>query len=270
MAAVSTRSLTPPNGAATDDSAGVRRLRPRRGLPGGRAVVGGLLVAVAAVGIFAAVSGAGRGPSTEYYVAARDISPGSVLTERDIEPLAIDVPERMEGRVFTQPDAIIGAVVVGPLSEGELIQAGGLASGTDAEVPTFSVALEEANANAGELTRGDYVHVLATYGSDTAATTVALSTEARVVSLSDEEDSIAASGQVVVRLQVTSAEERAAIVNASVAGTLSLVRVSGAGEVEAAPPFRPNVDADTAASATTTEPAGEGDGESESDRDSGG
>ncbi len=256
MTAVSTRSAPAGPGPRLDGAgADRRRIGPRRGLPGGRAVVGGLLVAVAAVGTFAAVAGPGRGPSTTYYVAAHDLAPGSVLTGRDIEPLALDVPERLERRVFTRPDALVGAVVVGPVSQGELIQAGGLASGADAAVPTFSVALDAANANAGELTRGDQVQVLATYGNDASATTVTLSADARVVSLADERDSIATSGQVVVRLQVASAEERSAIVNASVSGTLSLVRTSGAGRVAPAPPYRPDLgpgpdqatDTDTAA-----------------------
>lgn len=274
MAAISTRSAPLAKGArglgtsSEGDDADGRRLRPRRGLPGGRAVVGGLLVAVAAVGIFAAVSGAGRGPSTRYYVAADDLAAGTVLTSGDLEPVAIEVPERLRDRVFTDPDALIGAVVVGPLSEGELIQAGGLASGTDAEVPTFSVSLARADANAGELSRGDFVQVLATYGADTSATTITLSTDARIVSISDGEDSIAASGQVVVRLQVPDAQQRAAIVNATVAGRLSLIRVSGADDVTSADRFRPDLDPDTAASGTdeeepgaTTEPAdAEGDG----------
>ncbi|HEU5150773.1 MAG TPA: SAF domain-containing protein [Iamia sp.] len=256
MAATQTRTprlengSSPPAREGSDD----RRIRPRRGLPGGRAVVGGLLVAVAAVGIFAAVSGAGRGPSTRYYVAARDIAAGTTLTRADLEAVAIEVPDRMLDRVFSDPDALIGAITVGPLSEGELVQAGGLATGADAEIPTFSVAVARADANAGELSRGDYVQVLATYGTDTAATTVTLSAEARIVSISEEDESLAAAGQVVVRLQVPSAEERIAIVNATTSGRVSLIRVSGAEDVEVAGPYQPDLDADTAAGdeATTT------------------
>lgn len=225
-------------------------------------MVGGLLVAVAAVGTFAAVSGAGRGPSTRYYVAARDIDPGSTLGTEDLEAVAIEIPDRLEGRVFSDPDALVGAIVVGPLSEGELIQAGGLATGTDAEIPTFSVAVAQADANAGELSRGDYVQVLATYGTDVSATTVTLSADARVVGLSEDDDSLAAAGQVVVRLQAPSAEERIAIVNASTAGKISLIRVSGAEEVDVAESFRPSVDADGDAggATTTTAPEDEGSG----------
>jgi Flp pilus assembly protein CpaB len=254
VAATQTRTprLEPGSGPPAGEGSSGRRIRPRRGLPGGRAVVGGLLVAVAAVGIFAAVSGAGRGPSTRYYVAAHDIAAGTTLTEDDLEPVAIEIPDRLDGRVFSDPGALVGAITVGPLSEGELIQAGGLATGVDAEIPTFSVAVGKADANAGELSRGDYVQVFATYGTDTAGTTVALSPEARIISISEEDDSLAAAGQVVVRLQVSSAEERSAIINATVTGRLSLVRVSGADDVEITETFRPALDPDTAASGTAT------------------
>ncbi|HEX7131520.1 MAG TPA: hypothetical protein VF228_03050, partial [Iamia sp.] len=85
-------------------------------------------------------------------------------------------------------------------------------------------------------------------------TTVALSSEARIISISEEDESLAAAGEVVVRLQVASAEERSAIINATVTGRLSLVRVSGADDVEITESFRPPLDPDTAASgeATTT------------------
>jgi hypothetical protein len=252
VAATQTRTPLPGSAPSAGEGSSGRRIRPRRGLPGGRAVVGGLLVAVAAVGIFAAVSGAGRGPSTRYYVAADDIAAGTTLTEADIEAVAIEVPDRMRDRVFSDPSALIGAITVGPLSEGELVQAGGLATGSDAEIPTFSVAVGRADANAGELSRGDYVQVFATYGTDTAATTVALSPEARIVSISEEDESLAAAGQVVVRLQVASAEERSSIINATVTGRLSLVRVSGADDVDITESFRPPLDPDTAAGGTET------------------
>lgn len=254
VAATQTRTprLEPGSGPPAGEGSSGRKLRPRRGLPGGRAVVGGLLVAVAAVGIFAAVSGAGRGPDTRYYVAADDIAAGTTLTQADIEAVAIEVPDRMANRVFSDPAALIGAITVGPLSEGELIQAGGLATGEDAEIPTFSVAVGKADANAGELSRGDYVQVFATYGTDTAGTTVALSPEARIISISEDDESLAAAGQVVVRLQVASAEERSAIINATVTGRLSLVRVSGAEDVEITESFRPPLDADTAESGQST------------------
>ncbi len=66
-------------------------VRPRRGLPSGRAVVGGFLVALAAIGVFAAYTSATAEPVTEYVVAARDLTPGEQLTSGDVELVAIDL-----------------------------------------------------------------------------------------------------------------------------------------------------------------------------------
>jgi Flp pilus assembly protein CpaB len=201
--------------------------------------VGGLLVAVAAVGTFAAVSGAGRGPDTGYVVAARDVEPGSVLTAADLEVVAIDLPTSVRGGVFTRPGEVVGAVVVGPLAEGDLVQAAGLAPGDP--LPTFSLALPEADANGGDLGPGDVVQVFATYGSDGASPTLLLSAQAEVVGTSRADDAVASTGEITVKLAVASAEERSAIINAKVTGQISLVRVSGADAPGATERFEPDV-----------------------------
>lgn len=256
MAATQIRPAGPPTGPVPPaaDTEAARQIRPRRGLPGGRAVVGGLLVAVAAVGTFAAVSGAGRGPDTSYVVAAREVEPGSVLTADDLELVAIDLPDSVRAGAFTRPGEVVGAVVVGPLAEGDLVQAGGLAPGDP--LPTFSLALPEADANGGDLGPGDVVQVFATYGSDGASPTILLSAEAEVVGTSSADDTVAASGEITVKLAVDSAEERSAIINAKVTGQISLVRVSGAKAPGAAERFEPDV---PGAGATPPEEAEEGD-----------
>lgn len=240
MAATQIRPAGPPTGpvppAPAADTA--RQIRPRRGLPGGRAVVGGLLVAVAAVGTFAAVSGAGRGPDTSYVVAARDVEPGSVLSADDLELVPIDLPDGVRRGAFTRPGEVVGAVVVGPLAEGDLVQAGGLSPG-DA-LPTFSIALAESDANGGDLFRGDVVQVFATYGSDGTAPTVLLAAEAQVVSTTGSDETVASTGEVIVKLAVDSAEERSAILNAKVTGQISLVRVTGADAPGATDRFSPD------------------------------
>lgn len=235
-----------PAGGGAAEGTG-RHIRPRRGLPGGRAVVGGLLVAVAAVGTFAAVSGAGRGPSTRVVTAARDIPPGAVLTESDLEVALVDLPARLEGRVFTAPSQVAGAVAVGPLAAGELVQAGGLAEGTDAGIPTFSLAVPTAAANGGRLQRGDTVQLFATYGSDVTAVTRLLVREAQVVGVDSGDTELGVTGQVQVILAIRSAEERSKVINAATSGALALVRTTGAGDPEGFASYRPDVADDGAA-----------------------
>jgi Flp pilus assembly protein CpaB len=219
-------------------------------------VVGGLLVAVAAVGTFAAVTGAGQGPTTRRVVAARDIAPGSLVTEADLELVAVDVPSRLAGRTFTDPAQVAGAVAVGPVSEGELLQAGALAEGDDALVPTFSISVPRAAANGGDLQRGDRVQVFANYGSDTAATLQLLAPNAEVIAIEAGDDAVGSSGQVQLVLAITSPEERSKVLNATVSGEIALVRITGAADPEAFPTYRPDLDADTAESGTAEEGAG--------------
>ncbi|HYI61904.1 MAG TPA: SAF domain-containing protein [Acidimicrobiales bacterium] len=246
----------PGPGAGPAGDGGGRPIRPRRGLPGGRAVVGGLLVAVAAVGTFAAATGAGRGPGHQVVVAARDIAPGTVLSEGDVELVAAELPAGTRGRAFTAPAQVLGAVAVGPLSEGELVQAGGLADGVDAAVPTFSLAVPTAAANGGVLERGDTVQVFATYGSDTTATTRLLAAEAGVVGVDGGDTELGTADQVQVILAIRSAEERSRVINAAVSGAVSLVRTTGAAAPGTVPDHRPDLDGDTAASRAPDRAAG--------------
>ena len=229
-----------PPGAATDASGPT--VTPRRSLPGGRAVVGGLLVAVAAVGVVATISGASGGPTTRYVVVARDVAPGTTLTPEDLALSALDLPAPQAARVFTSIGDVTGAVSVGPLSDGELVQAGALADGSDAATPTLALSLPAANADAGELQRGDRVQVLATYGTDARGTTVALADEATVVSASRGDSAVATSDEVLLRLAVTSPTERAAIVNAAVTAEIALVRTTGIDEPGSVARFSPDAD----------------------------
>src|SRR5438132_1082243 len=75
--------LTPPRQAAGGDGR-ARPLRRRRALPSGRAVAGGLLVALALIGIYAAYTGATAPPRRSYVVAAHDIAVGSRLEPKDL------------------------------------------------------------------------------------------------------------------------------------------------------------------------------------------
>lgn len=246
MAATSVRPPGPAPVPSPDGPGGggrARRIVAHRGLPGGRAVVGGLLVAVAAVGTFAATSGAGRGPEGRVVVTARDVAPGRVLTEADLELAAVDLPPSFDGRVFTAPEQVVGAVTVGPLAAGELVQAGGLAAGDDALVPTFSIAVPRAAANGGQLQRGDRVQVFANYGSDTSATLRLLTAEARVVDLDAGDATVGATGQVEVLLAIPDAEERSRVLNATVSGEIALVRTTGVADPRAHASYRPDLDA---------------------------
>jgi hypothetical protein len=140
-------------GSATAQSP--RLLARRRSLPSGRAVVGGFLVALAALGAFVAARGTGNGPSHHYVVAAHDIVAGTKLTARDLRTSAVDLPDDMAARAFTDTAAVVGRVATTSLASGELVQASSVVGG-DAADPRFqlSVPVERSRALDGLLVAG--------------------------------------------------------------------------------------------------------------------
>ncbi|CAN5158982.1 hypothetical protein BH18ACT4_BH18ACT4_14360 [soil metagenome] len=127
MANVSTWTPSRSNGSppsAPDGAAPVRRsVASRRALPSGRAVAGGLLVAVAAVGIFSAYRGAADDPSASFLVARSDLEIGTTLSTSDLELRPVDLPPALAARAYTDVDDLVGGVTVAPLANGDLIQA---------------------------------------------------------------------------------------------------------------------------------------------------
>ena len=93
-----------------------------RGLPGGRAVLGGVLMALAVVGVFLAYEQAGRAPRDAIVVAARAIRLGEVLEATDLRTVDGELPGGTAG--FDDVDALVGRVALGPIGEGEIVQAG--------------------------------------------------------------------------------------------------------------------------------------------------
>jgi hypothetical protein len=171
-----TTSAPAPEGGETDR----RAVRRARSLPGGRAVVGALLVAAAAVGVFAAYLNATAEPATRYLVARATVEPGTRLTTIDVvselfESRPIDLDADLARRAVRLEDAgsLVGRLVLAPLEPGELLARSGLvADGGVADAHKLSFAIDRSDALAGDLRVGERLDVLATYGSgDDAYTT---------------------------------------------------------------------------------------------------
>lgn len=78
--------------AAVAETAGVQRsIVSRRSLPNGRALVGALLVTIAAVGAFVFSTRGESGPGNEYLVLLRDVDAGSAVNVADLayEPMTL-------------------------------------------------------------------------------------------------------------------------------------------------------------------------------------
>lgn len=127
--------------------------------------MGGLLVALAAVGVFSAYRGASKQPSTRYVVVARDLAAGTILSPADLSTELVDLPGAVAGRAFTDPGTLVGRITIGPLREGELVQ-GSVVIDQSRVGTTYQVSLpvERSRALAGGLIAGQE-HLAATTGA---------------------------------------------------------------------------------------------------------
>ena len=196
--------------------------------------MGGLLVALAALGVFAAWQGAAGGPTTRYAVAARALRPGEVVAAGDVVLRPADLPAGAAAHAFTDVGAVTGAVVLGPVAQGELVQEASLArpsgtAATPAHELSFSVAADRAVS--GTLLPGERIAVLATYGTGAQALTETVVTDALLV------DVVARSGgidgdEVVLTVAVPSPDAVLALTHATRAGEVTVVRSTLAGDAD--------------------------------------
>jgi Flp pilus assembly protein CpaB len=136
----------------------------RRALPAGRAVVGGFLVAVAAVIVFAASLAGASKPGQSWVVTARPLAAGTVLGPSDITAMTMRLSAATAALAFRQSALVEGRVLTVGLPAGELIQVPLLVpSRQQPALRPVSVAVDPVSL-AG-LVPGQPVDVLATAGS---------------------------------------------------------------------------------------------------------
>ena len=209
-----------------------RPLTRRRALPGGRAVVGGFLVALAALGIFAAYTSATAPPTTGYAVARHDLPLGTRIGPGDLALLPMELPPESAAGAFSDARRLVGRIVVGPIHKGDLIQGGDVVdkqSGPD-EIE-LSVPVEADRALAGALRPGEEVDVVATFGSGAEAFTALVVRAARVIAVNQGRGPLPAGSAETVTVAVRRGDDALAIVHALNTGQIALIRTSGAGAV---------------------------------------
>jgi Flp pilus assembly protein CpaB len=216
-----------------------RPLRRRRSLPGSRSVVGAFLVATAIVGVYAAAIGTGDGADQRYVVARRPVAPGMRITAADLELLPMRLPAALASeRVFTVPAQLVGAVTVGPIGAGELVQASDvLRKRGGPRTREVSVPIDLSRSVAGSLRPGDRVDIAATFGQGETAYSLFVIRGAEVLARSDVGGALGDGSKEVLTLSLTSASDALALAHAISAGELAVVRATGA-EPAGADPYR--------------------------------
>lgn len=205
-----------------------RVIARRPGLPGGRAVVGALLVVGAGVATFALATGRDDGPSTEYAVLAHAVDPGQRIDAADVAWRPMDLDDEVAEVSFRAGEPLDGAVALAPLAPGQLLQHGLVVTGDAASTlttdqVTIPIPVERTPPS---LRRGERVTLLATYGSGADATTVVTVQSATVLAYESENGSIGASSSARLTLSLSDPADVIATAHAAQVADLTVVRTN--------------------------------------------
>jgi len=209
---------------------GGRAIVRRRTLPGGRAVTGGFLIALAALGVFVAARGAAQHSTQHYVVVAHEVTAGTKLADADLAVTELDLPPDLASHAFTNRDRVVGQVALAHLATGDLVQGSLVAEGDAAdERLQLSIPVERARALDGMLEPGETVDVLATYSGSGSGDTIVVARGAEVRRVDNgARTALTASDNTVLVLAVDNPDTALAVAHASQAGKVTIVRATGA------------------------------------------
>lgn len=220
-------AVTAAKSSSNDGTRGQRVIAPRPRVPGGRALLGGLLMALSAVGVFVAYQGSSDRPSHPVVVAAHDLRPGEQLGVDDLRVVAVELPSGTRAATFAAVDDVVGRIVLGPVSKGELLQEGALTADRAGAPNEIAISLPRAQVAVGRLKQGERVDVYVTY--DDRTTSVVRGVE--VVQIGAEADrSVTSDREVEIVVAVESTDAVAALVHALRTGEVTVVRSTFATE----------------------------------------
>jgi Flp pilus assembly protein CpaB len=195
----------------------------RRALPAGRAVVGGFLVAVAAVVVFTASLAGSLHPGQSWVVTARPLAAGTVLGPDDVTSATMRLSKSAAVLAYRQVAVVEGRALAVALPAGALVQNPVLVpSGQRPTMRPVSVAVDPVSLIG--LTPGEPVDVLATQGTGSGTGVAVVVRGATLMAATQPESgalNTGSSGQVTIG--VATLAEVEAVVQAAHAGMITLV-----------------------------------------------
>jgi Flp pilus assembly protein CpaB len=226
-----TRSATiDPATPPTTTQSGATVVTRRRGLPNRRAIAGGFLVAVAAVGVFVAARGSDERARHRVAVATHDLAAGATIAEADVRFDDVELDDAVAPQLFADDDAsaVVGRTTVAGLAAGDLVAHSiVLDAGAADPRPQLSLPIERARALDGLLEPGDAIDLLGTFAQD-GSQTIVVARHAEVLRLdSGSRTALNPASDVTLVVAVASQAEAMAVVHASQTGKVTVVR-SGA------------------------------------------
>jgi Flp pilus assembly protein CpaB len=223
---VMTRSTHGGGATEVEMAAPARTVARPAGVPGGRAVLGGVLVALSGLATFMMWTRATGTPEHAYAVAADTLDPGDPVGPNAVRWVRTDLPAGVAGAAFSDAAGLEGRVALAPIAEGELIQAASLSDqGGHDPTAELSVALARERAVNGRLRAGDLVDVYATTQDGTQQVAGGI----RVLDVSEATGAFDGGGDLTVTLGVSRAGEEVAIVDAASHDAITLIRTTHAG-----------------------------------------
>lgn len=196
----------------------------RRALPSGRAVAGGLLIALAAVAVFAAaLQGTKQDNTGSFVIASQSLQAGSVVEPADLTTISMRVPRSVSAGAYTSIAALVGRTLAIGIPRGQLIESSMLVPTGEAQVARPVTVPVDASALGG-LYSGEPVDVLQTGGTDPSATVTVVVRGATLLALSRPGSNLFSGPSTAsVTLGVSSLQEVEAVVAAAHSGSLTIV-----------------------------------------------
>jgi Flp pilus assembly protein CpaB len=222
-------TLDPDVPAPTTESAAVVVSR-RRGLPNRRAVAGGFLVALAAIGVFIAARGSDARTRHRVAVATHDLPAGVTIDEADLRFDTVELDDALTTQLFADDEApaAIGRTTAAGVGAGDVVARSAILDpGARDPRPQLSLPIERARALDGLLDPGQTVDLLGTFAQD-GGQTIVVARNAEVLRVDDgPRSALNPSSEVTLVVAVASPAEAIAVVHASQTGKVTVVR-SGA------------------------------------------
>ena len=222
----------------------VRSISPRRSLPSGRAVIGAVLITVAAVGAFALARVGSDEPSTRFLVVVRPVKAGDTVSTADLDLVPIDLPARVAATALG-PASLTEATALRDLRPGELLTDADLLPSGGAPPSVHELTIPVANSRVDSaIVSGDRVTILATIRTVDSNRTVVAVEDVEVLRWSDGDDGIGGSPSGVLTLALDRPEEVLALTHLLGQGDTTVVRTTRAVDDVYPPHYPPNAASD--------------------------
>ena len=197
-------------------------------IPKQRAVIGGFLIALAALLAFVAAGGDGSGASVRFIVARHHLTAGTRLTASDLEIRSSAADDDLASHGFDSAEALMGSTMLVAVDSGELIQRSAVRTGPIELEPSFSFPIGREHALDGDLRAGDSVDVLATFSTGLDAETAVLARSVRIDTVDTSDASTSADGRLVITATFTTIDQILDVAHAAQVADLTLIRTTGA------------------------------------------